>query len=66
MIIDRDLLSLKMRFTLLNVIALIQTDSQTVIITYFVRLLIYSEKQQSIVILLSVFNRQVVLIFVLL
>lgn len=44
MIIDRDLLSLKMRFTLLNVIALIQTDSQTVIITYFVRLLIYSEK----------------------
>lgn len=44
MIIDRDLLSLKMRFTLLNVIALIQTDSQTLIITYFVRLLIYSEK----------------------
>lgn len=44
MIIDRDLLSLKMRSTLLNVIALIQTDSQTIIITYFVRLLIYSEK----------------------
>lgn len=44
MIIDRDLLSLKMRFTFLNVIALIQTDSQTLIITYFVRLLIYSEK----------------------
>lgn len=44
MIIDRDLLSLKMRFTLLNIIALIQTDSQTLIITYFVRLLIYSEK----------------------
>lgn len=44
MIIDRDLLSLKMRSTLLNVIALIQTDSQTLIITYFVRLLIYSEK----------------------
>lgn len=33
-----------MRSTLLNVIALIQTDSQTLIITYFVRLLIYSEK----------------------
>lgn len=44
MIIDRDLLSLKMRSTLLNVIALIQTDNQTIIITYFVRLLIYSEK----------------------
>lgn len=44
MIIDRDLLSSKMRSTLLNVIALIQTDSQTIIITYFVRLLIYSEK----------------------
>lgn len=44
MIIDRDLLSLKMRSTLLNVIALIQTDSQTIFITYFVRLLIYSEK----------------------
>lgn len=44
MIIDRHLLSFKMISTLLNVITLIQTDSQTIIIIYFARLLIYREK----------------------